>query len=261
MLRKFFVGGNWKCNGTKEFVATLVKELNAASIPSSSQLETVIAPPFPYLTQVLSTIRAENFAVSAQNCHTEAKGAFTGEVSAEMIKDIGATYVILGHSERRDIFKESDETVAKKVAHALAAGLRVIACVGEHLDERDGGKTFEVIERQLSAIAKLVTDWKSVVVAYEPVWAIGTGKTASPEQAQEVHKWLRNWLSSHTSKSGSGSEEGSAVRLIYGGSVTAANCADLAKQADVDGFLVGGASLKSQDFVTILNAASVKANL
>lgn len=165
-----------------------------------------------------------------------------------MLKDIGADWVIIGHSERRQIFGESDELIAEKTAHALAEGLKVIACIGETLQEREAGQTEAVVFRQSKALANAIKDWTNVVVAYEPVWAIGTGKTATPQQAQEVHAALRKWFTENVSAAVS-----AAVRIQYGGSVTAANCKELASQPDIDGFLVGGASLKPE-FVQIVNA-------
>jgi len=199
MGRLFFVGGNWKCNGTRDVADKLVKELNNGQILSREQVEVIVSPPFLTLEHVLKTIRKE-IQVSAQNCWSETKGAFTGEVSAEMVKDIGVDWVILGHSERRDIFKENDEIIGKKIGHSLSVGLKVIACVGEHIEDREGGKTQEVIFRQLKAIAANVKDWQNVVVAYEPVWAIGTGKTATPQIAQEVHADIRKWLHENVSE-------------------------------------------------------------
>lgn len=175
-------------------------------------------------------------------------GAFTGEVSPALLKDVGATWVILGHSERRQIFGESDELIAEKVVHALAEGLKVIACIGETLQEREAGQTEAVVFRQTKALAAVIKDWSNVVLAYEPVWAIGTGKTATPAQAQEVHAALRKWLAENVSAAVSAS-----LRIQYGGSVTAANARELASQGDIDGFLVGGASLKPE-FVDIVNA-------
>jgi len=168
--------------------------------------------------------------------------------SAEMLKELNIDWVILGHSERREIFKESDEEIGQKVAHALKTGLKVMACVGEKLEEREANKTTEVVFRQLAAIAAHVQDWKNVVIAYEPVWAIGTGKVATPQQAQEVHKAIRGWLKEKVS-----AQVADETRIMYGGSVNGGNAATLAQEEDVDGFLVGGASLKPE-FVTICNA-------
>ncbi|XP_029023730.1 triosephosphate isomerase [Betta splendens] len=243
--RRFFVGGNWKMNGTKESVEELVSVLNAASL--HDETDVVCAPPSIYL-HFARSILDPKISVAAQNCYKTAKGAFTGEISPAMIRDCGADWVILGHSERRHVFGEGDELTGQKVAHALDSGLGVIACVGETLEEREAGTTEEVVYAQTQFIADNVKDWDKVVLAYEPVWAIGTGKTASPEQAQEVHQNLRGWFRANVSD-----DVADAVRIIYGGSVTAANCRELASQDDVDGFLVGGASLKPE-FVDIVNA-------
>merc|ERR1712050_281706 len=171
--------------------------------------------------------------VAAQNCYKAAKGAYTGELSPEMIKDCGCQWVILGHSERRNVFGETDQLIGEKVAFALQSGLKVIPCFGEKLDERESGSTLDVCYKQLAAIASGVSDWSRVVLAYEPVWAIGTGKTATPEQAQEVHASIRKWLSENVS-----ADVANAVRILYGGSVTADTCRDLGGRPDIDGFLV-----------------------
>ncbi|CAG8509539.1 2850_t:CDS:2 [Ambispora gerdemannii] len=236
---------NFKMNGTKLPLQTLINNLNAGQLKSN--VEVVIAPPAIYLDQVRQSVR-KDIGVSAQNAFNATSGAYTGEISPEQLKDIGIDWVILGHSERREIFKESDEFIASKVAHALKVGVKVIACIGEKLEERESGKTFDVITRQLAAIAKEISDWSNVVIAYEPVWAIGTGKVATPEQAQEVHAYIRKWLKENVSE-----QVAENTRIIYGGSVNGANCAGLAKQPDIDGFLVGGASLKPE-FVTIVNS-------
>ncbi|XP_015773003.1 PREDICTED: triosephosphate isomerase-like [Acropora digitifera] len=245
MERRFFVGGNWKMNGDKVSIDGIIKTLAEGNL--NSKTEVVVAPPTVYLEYVRTSVKPE-IGVSAQNCYKVAKGAFTGEISPAMIKDVGCGWVILGHSERRNIFEETDELVGEKVFHALAEGLKVIACIGELLSEREAGKTMEVVSRQIKAIADKVADWNNVVIAYEPVWAIGTGVTATPEQAQEVHRMLRGWLQDNVSV-----EVSSKTRIIYGGSVNAKNCQELAKNEDVDGFLVGGASLKPE-FVQIINA-------
>ncbi|CAG8563053.1 3593_t:CDS:2 [Funneliformis caledonium] len=245
MGRRFFVGGNFKMNGTQTFLKNLIDNLNAGQLDDN--VEVVIAPPALYLDQCRKQVRKE-IGVAAQNAFNATSGAYTGEISPEQLKDLSIEWVILGHSERREIFKESDDFVASKVAFALKSGLKVIACIGEKLDEREAGRTFEVVTRQLQSIAKVVNDWTNVVIAYEPVWAIGTGKVATPLQAQEVHEFIRKWLKENTSEA-----TAENIRIIYGGSVNASNAAELAKQADVDGFLVGGASLKPE-FVTIVNA-------
>lgn len=197
-----------------------------------------------------------NFSVALQNCWTGGGGAYTGEISADMLAAEGINWVVLGHSERRalEIVQETDETVATKTAYAISKGVKVIACIGETLEEREAGNTLSVNERQLKAIADKLSpaDWESVVVAYEPVWAIGTGKVATPEQAQEVHAFLRGWLSDNISPAVS-----EATRIIYGGSVKPANAKDLASQGDIDGFLVGGASLKP-DFTEVIDSYSIK---
>ncbi|XP_041663971.1 triosephosphate isomerase A [Cheilinus undulatus] len=244
-LRRFFVGGNWKMNGNKESLGELINTLNTASLDENT--EVVCGAPYIYLDFARSSLDPR-IGVSAQNCYKVAKGAFTGEISPAMIKDCGVDWVILGHSERRHVFGESDELIGQKVAHALESDLGVIACIGEKLEEREAGTTEEIVYNQTQVIAENVKDWGKVVLAYEPVWAIGTGKTATPEQAQEVHEKLRAWLRANVSD-----EVADSVRIIYGGSVTAANCRELAEQEDVDGFLVGGASLKPE-FVDIINA-------
>ncbi|XP_055136834.2 triosephosphate isomerase isoform X1 [Symphalangus syndactylus] len=243
--RKFFVGGNWKMNGRKQSLGELIGTLNAAKVPADT--EVVCAPPTAYIDFARQKLDPK-IAVAAQNCYKVTNGAFTGEISPGMIKDCGATWVVLGHSERRHVFGESDELIGQKVAHALAEGLGVIACIGEKLDEREAGITEKVVFEQTKVIADNVKDWSKVVLAYEPVWAIGTGKTATPQQAQEVHEKLRGWLKSNVSDA-----VAQSTRIIYGGSVTGATCKELASQADVDGFLVGGASLKPE-FVDIINA-------
>ncbi|XP_059309041.1 triosephosphate isomerase, cytosolic [Lycium barbarum] len=251
MGRTFFVGGNWKCNGTSEEVKKIVSTLNAAQVPSQDVVEVVVSPPFVFLPLVKNELRPD-FHVAAQNCWVKKGGAFTGEVSAEMLVNLSIPWVILGHSERRAILGESNEFVGDKVAYAISQGLKVIACVGETLEQRESGSTIDVVAAQTKAIADKVTDWSKVVIAYEPVWAIGTGKVASPAQAQEVHAELRKWLQANVS-----AEVAASTRIIYGGSVNGANCKELAGQPDIDGFLVGGASLKPE-FIDIIKAAEVK---
>ncbi|KAI8145932.1 triosephosphate isomerase [Fennellomyces sp. T-0311] len=245
MARTFFIGGNWKMNGSVAIVKTLVDMLNGAPVPAGT--EVVVAPPAIYVDRVRQTLKKE-IGVSAQNSYTKASGAYTGEISPEQLKDLGIDWVILGHSERREIFKESDEFVGEKTAHALKAGVNVIACIGEKLEEREAGITSDVVTRQLKAIADKIDDWTNVVVAYEPVWAIGTGKVATPEQAEEVHETLRNWLKENVSQ-----DVADKTRIIYGGSVKGSNAAELATKENIDGFLVGGASLQA-DFLTIVAA-------
>lgn len=246
--RKFFVGGNWKMNGDKKSIDGIVDTLKAGQ--KDPNTEVVISPPTLYLDYVSSALKGSGVQVAAQNCYKAAKGAFTGDISPAMIQDVGCGWVILGHSERRHVFGESDELIGAKVAHALDAGLKLIPCIGEKLEEREAGKTNEVVFRQTKAIADNIKCWDNVVLAYEPVWAIGTGVTASPDQAQEVHADLRKWLAENVS-----AEVAASVRILYGGSVTSKNCKDLAQKPDIDGFLVGGASLKPE-FIDIINARS-----
>jgi len=252
--RRFFVGGNWKMNGDKATIDGLVKMLNDDALDSKFT-EVVVAPTSVYLDYTRKNLSA-NVGVAAQNCYKAAKGAFTGEISPAMVKEMGGDWVILGHSERRHVFGESNELIGEKVKFALEQGLKVIPCIGEQLPEREANKTMEVCTTQLKFIADNIPGWKDmdkaalskVVIAYEPVWAIGTGKVATPDQAQEVHLALRKWLSDNVSPA-----VAAATRILYGGSVNAGNCKELAGKADVDGFLVGGASLKPE-FKDIVNA-------
>jgi len=245
MSRKFFVGGNWKMNGDKASLGELIKTMNGALVDPN--VEVVCGAPAIYLDFAKSHLDAK-FGVAAQNCYKVPKGAFTGEISPAMIKDCGVHWVILGHSERRHVFGESDELIGQKSAHALESGLGVIACIGEKLDEREAGITEKVVFAQTKHFADNIKDWSKVVLAYEPVWAIGTGKTASPQQAQDVHEKLREWVKTNVSEAVANS-----VRIIYGGSVTGGTCAELGGMKDIDGFLVGGASLKPE-FIDIINA-------
>ncbi|KAL1451651.1 hypothetical protein WDU94_006009 [Cyamophila willieti] len=245
MSRKFWVGGNWKMNGTKKEIEGIVDFLKKG--PLDPNVEVVVGVPAVYLDYSKGVL-PPNVAPAAQNAYKVPKGAFTGETSPAMLVDLGIDWVILGHSERRNVFGEPDSLIAEKVAHALETGLNVVACIGEKLEEREAGQTEAVVYQQTQAIADKIKDWSKVVLAYEPVWAIGTGKTASPQQAQEVHAQLRKWLKEKVSEKVS-----NELRIVYGGSVTAANCKELAKEADIDGFLVGGASLKPE-FVDIINA-------
>ncbi|KAG9443051.1 hypothetical protein H6P81_018905 [Aristolochia fimbriata] len=247
---KFFVGGNWKCNGTKESISKLVTDLNSAKL--EPDVDVVVAPPFVYIDQVKNSL-TDRIELSAQNSWVGKGGAFTGEISVEQLKDIGCKWVILGHSERRHVIGEDDQFIGKKAAYALSQNLKVIACIGEKLEEREAGKTFDVCFQQLKAFADNVPSWDDIVVAYEPVWAIGTGKVATPQQAQEVHVAVRDWLKKNVSEA-----VASKTRIIYGGSVNGGNCAELAKQEDIDGFLVGGASLKGPEFAVIVNSVTSK---
>ena len=248
-MRKLLVGGNWKQNGTMKFAAEFpVKTLNKAKF-DTKKVEVVVAPTALHLMTVKHAIKGP-VQVAAQNISKFKNGAYTGEVSAEQLVDAAIPWVILGHSERRHIFGESDKLIGEKCKWALDHKLKVMACCGEKLEEREAGKTLAVNERQLNAIRELVSDWTNVVIAYEPVWAIGTGKTATGAQAQEVHEGLRAWVKKNVS-----SDAASKIRIIYGGSVTEKNAAELIAKKDLDGFLVGGAALKD-GFLDIIKAAN-----
>jgi triosephosphate isomerase len=250
MSRKIFVAGNWKMNtfgpSAVELATAVRKELG-----SISGVDVALCPPFVYLSAVAKAIAGSNIALGAQNMFYENNGAFTGEISGAMLKDVGCRYVILGHSERRHVLGESDETINRKVVKAIADGLDVIFCVGELLAEREAGKTVEVVTRQFKVGLEGISqaDAAKITVAYEPVWAIGTGKTATPEQAQEVHAMVRGLI-----KEKFGAETAGTMRIQYGGSVKGSNAAQLLGQPDVDGALVGGAALKAEDFVAIAKA-------
>lgn len=247
-MRKPILAGNWKMYKSLSEALELVEKLKL-SVSSVSDREIVVCPPFTSLALVKQSIKNSNIKLGAQNLYWQSEGAFTGEISPKMLKDVGCDYVIIGHSERRQYFGETDESVNKKIKAALAAGLTPVACVGETLNERETNKTFEVIERQLaSGFANLsVGESKAVVIAYEPVWAIGTGKTATPQQAQEVHRFIREKYSVMYGK-----EAADSLRILYGGSVRPDNIKDLMAQEDIDGALVGGASLKAEDFTKIV---------
>ncbi|KXL46612.1 hypothetical protein M433DRAFT_153552 [Acidomyces richmondensis BFW] len=245
MPRQFFVGGNFKMNGTIESIKSIIQNLNNAECDPNT--EVVIAPPALYLLLAREHLRA-GIEVAAQNVFDRPNGAFTGEISVSQLKDSGITWTLIGHSERRVLLQETDEFVARKAKAAIDGGIGVILCCGETLEQREAGKTVEVVTTQLKAVAQEVKDWGKIVVAYEPIWAIGTGKVATTEQAQEVHRAIREWLGKEI-----GTKAAEETRIIYGGSVNEKNCKDLAKEADIDGFLVGGASLKPA-FVDIINA-------
>jgi triosephosphate isomerase len=222
-----------------------------STLPSGSPVEVLVCPPFVYLSDAVRALRGSSVGVGAQDVCAEAAGAYTGEVSAAMLRDVGCSHVIVGHSERRTLHGESDALVARKFAAAQARDLVPILCVGEQLAEREAGQTNEVVARQLDAVVELcgIEAFSRAVVAYEPVWAIGTGRTASPQQAQQVHGFIRERLASRNASIAS------SLRVLYGGSVKAANAADLFGQPDVDGGLIGGASLLAEEFVAIVAAA------
>lgn len=242
------VAANWKCNGTLKSADELIAVFNSSKFENNVQC--VVAPPTLHIPFVQQTLKNDKFVIAAQNCIAKS-GAFTGEISLELLKDAGIKWVILGHSERRQYYGETNDVVAGKVDAAVNAGFMVIACIGETLKERDDGRTAAVVITQLATIAQKlrVESWVQIVVAYEPVWAIGTGKVATPEQAQEVHAIIRSWVASNV-----GAPVAASLRILYGGSVTAGNAETLYSMADVNGFLVGGASLKPE-FVKIIEAA------
>lgn len=253
MNRRAIVAANWKMNGSLALVNSMVSELNNVTL--NENVEVVVCPSFPYLAAfslASSNVNlAAAFSLGAQNLSEQSQGAFTGEVSTSMLQEVGVNYVIVGHSERRSIYKESSALVAKKVQVALAAGLKPILCIGESEDERVAEQTETVLAAQLQPVIDVIGIEKfvDVVIAYEPVWAIGTGKTASPEMAQTTHQFIREFIAKV--------DENVAVKvpLLYGGSVNAKNCEELFAQADIDGGLIGGASLKAEEFKTICLAA------
>lgn len=237
-MRKLMVGGNWKCNGNIAFAKSFPAEVLNNLKFDPKKVEVVVAPTALHISTVQSVLK-NNVQVATQNLSLTGDGAYTGEFSVGMIKDMGVTATLTGHSERRTLYHETDADVAKKTKLAVDNGFTVLACIGELLGERESGKTKEVNNRQLNAIREECEDWSNIVIAYEPVWAIGTGKTATPQIAQETHAEIREWLAANVSK-----EAAASVRILYGGSVTDANAAELIAMEDIDGFLVGGASLK-----------------
>lgn len=249
-MRKPVIAGNWKMyKSVADSVATAValKPL----VANANHCEVVIAPVFTSLKSVADRLEGSNIKVSAQDCATErAEGAFTGEVAAFMVRDAGCSHVIVGHSERRQYYLETDQIVSQKAQAGLAAGLSVIVCVGELLEQRDAGKALDVVKEQIvgSLSGLTASDLDRIIVAYEPVWAIGTGRTATPEQAQEMHAFIRRVFAERHSPAAA-----EALRILYGGSVKPDNIGGLMKQADIDGALVGGASLKAESFAGIVN--------
>ncbi|MCD6365372.1 MAG: triose-phosphate isomerase [Planctomycetes bacterium] len=251
MSRKLFIAGNWKMNTCRTDAVALARAI-VAKVGSVDTVDLAVCPPLVYLSAVGEALAGSRIALGAQNMYHEDNGAFTGETSAAMLNDLGVRFVILGHSERRHVMGESDELVGRKVRKALAEGLQVILCVGELLDERKAGKTADVVARQVKAgLAGVSKEAASkLTIAYEPVWAIGTGVTASPEQAQEVHAMIRGLIGEVYDGATADS-----MRIQYGGSVKPSNAADLLAEEDIDGALVGGASLKAEDFAGIVESA------
>jgi triosephosphate isomerase (TIM) len=248
-MRKSFIAGNWKMNTTIDQAKELA---NSLALSTTTDVDVAVIPPSVYLSAVSDALHGSNVLLGAQNMHPEQSGAYTGELSGGMLKDVGCHYVLCGHSERRTLFGESSEWVGVKVAAAFDAGLLPILCIGETLEERDAGQVAEVLVHQLDrGLNKLSGHQVSqVTVAYEPVWAIGTGRTASPEQAQDAHRMIRSRLSQAF-----GADIAESVRIQYGGSVKPHNASDLLSQPDIDGALVGGASLTAESFAAIITAA------
>lgn len=250
-MRKHIVAGNWKMNKTLGEAIDLIEELNERLNAAKVNCDVIIAPPFYLLPTAAQLTEGSVINVAAQNCSDKASGAYTGEVSAAMIKSAGATHVIIGHSERRSYYGETDATVFAKVQMALSEGLVPIVCVGENLDERESGKAFDVVKKQLQEglFALSADEFSKIIIAYEPVWAIGTGKTATKEQAEEIHKFVRDTVAAKY-----GTQVAEDLTILYGGSCKPSNAKELFSMPNVDGGLIGGASLKSEDFMGIIKA-------
>ena len=247
-MRKFIVAGNWKMNTTVPEGVQLAKDVVAAAKDVPANVELVVAPPFTHLASVAEALKGSKVALSAQNCADHEKGAYTGEVAVSMLTSIGCQYTILGHSERRQYYGETDEKLVVKTKLALAAGLKVILCVGENLEERQAEKHFQVVTDQTKAVLYNFSaeDMKNIVIAYEPVWAIGTGLTATPAQAQEIHACIRNVIEARF-----GAQVADDMTILYGGSCKPSNAKELFAEKDIDGGLIGGAALKAEDFIGI----------
>lgn len=248
-MRKNIVAGNWKMNTTVAEGVELAKDVRASIEGKELKCDVILGVPFTHLTEVVRAVEGSAIKVAAENCAAEAKGAYTGEVSAEMVASTGATYVILGHSERRSYYHETSEILKKKVALALANNLQPIFCIGEVLEEREAGKHFEVVETQVKeALFDLSeADFRKIVLAYEPVWAIGTGKTATSDQAQEIHAHIRSVIESKYGKA-----VADDTTILYGGSANGGNAKELFGKPDVDGGLIGGASLAADKFLPVI---------
>jgi len=250
MERRPLIAGNWKMNLNLDEAVSLVNAI-ADSISDLPGVDVLVAPPFTTISAVKQAIGHSKILLAAQNMHWEMSGAFTGEISGRMLQEIGCTHIILGHSERRMLFSETNEMIDLKMKSAVALGLIPILCIGETIEQREAGQTFEVIEDQLGASLKNFRVNKdmpaTMVLAYEPVWAIGTGLTATPEQAQEIHYFIRKWIENNFNP-----ELAQQIRILYGGSVKPDNVSDLMAEADIDGALVGGASLKADSFVQLI---------
>ena len=247
MERRLLIAGNWKMN-LDLYDSYKLAEAVAEGTKSFENIDVLISPAFMSLGVVGQRLKDSKLLIAAQNCHFEDSGAFTGEISLDMIRSAGVNWVIIGHSERRALFGETDEMVAKKVMHALSNGFHAIGCVGESLEQRENGEQEEVVKRQVDAFLQNLSEreLKNLVIAYEPVWAIGTGKNATPGQAEEMHEYIRNIVSENA-----GEETGKSILILYGGSVSLRNAEELLSQPDIDGALIGGASLKQESFIGI----------
>lgn len=252
-MRKLLIAGNWKMNTGLEETSFLVSSIDEyKSTHDNKNVEVLVCPPYVNLITAVDTAAGSPVKVGAQNCYYEDKGAFTGEISANMLREIGCKYVIIGHSERREIFKEDDELINKKIVAVMNHKLTPILCIGEKLEERQAGNTNNILESQLEKALQNVeiSDYSKFVIAYEPVWAIGTGISATTEQANETHNWIRNYL---IGKLGAEAED---IRILYGGSMNEMNALELLKLENVDGGLIGGASLKASSFNQIIEIAN-----
>jgi len=247
-MRKKIVAGNWKMNTSVQEGIELAKAVAAKAGEIPAGVELIVAPPFTHLVSVAEALKGSKVALSAQNCADKEKGAYTGEVSADMLVSAGCAYTILGHSERRQYYGETDAKLVDKVRLALDKGLKVILCVGENLDEREAGRHFDVVSSQTKAVLYNFSaeELKNIVIAYEPVWAIGTGKTATAEQAEEIHACIRKVLADKF-----GAQAADDTTILYGGSCKPSNAKELFAQPDIDGGLIGGAALKADDFIAI----------
>ncbi len=250
-MRRKIVAGNWKMNKTVSEGLSLIEAIkaNVAKVQGAG-VDVIVSPPYVMLSEAAKALQGSSVKLSAQNCHQEESGAYTGEISATMIKAIGAEYIIIGHSERRQYFNETSASIAKKVSVVLSKGLTPIYCNGEVKEEREAGKHFEVVQRQMEQelFHLSAEEVKKVVIAYEPVWAIGTGLTASPDQAQEIHAFIRKQLSNKY-----GADVAESISILYGGSCKPDNAKEIFSKKDVDGGLIGGAALKAEDFLAIVN--------
>lgn len=245
--RKVLIGGNWKCNGDVAFIKDFQSTLNSLSF-DKNKAEVMIFPPSIHLASLKNNSDNSHLVIGSQNISKSGNGAFTGELSPQLLKDIGITTTLIGHSERRQFFGDDEQTIGEKLVNAEKNNIYVVFCIGENLQERESGKTIDVVKAQLDTLKNNVKIWENIAIAYEPVWAIGTGKTASPDQAEEVHAAIRKYLEENVSK-----EVASITRIIYGGSVNQGNCDTLIAKPNIDGFLVGGASLKPE-FKTIVDS-------